>query len=266
MAYWCLVLTLGVDDPKILFSNIDLPQSIQRVLNSIHYTSASDALFSRIAFAKIAWLVWVENPLFGIGFGLFPQFVVPYAYWLELPTGLWIDNANNFYASILVELGLLGAIAFIYSVRQLSWNLSEDTITTGAKLSLAVFIVLLLLGPHIYFDEVALITALLMSVSLVPSTKHFTNYMYVAFFLIVCVGAVFKLRELDQGFYPWEKDNTSNFRWTEDFAWGHMPCVKNNIGLLRLQALHPDISEESPVKVKITTYDKDQEVVLNKFS
>src|SRR5690606_1396463 len=130
--------------------------------------SSDEAFFSRLAFAKLNWYVWLDHLFLGVGMGAFPQHVPMYAEKLGLPLGTWTDNTNNFYMGLLSETGMLGALAFLATALQLRWVPEESRFYRWA---VVVFAVLLLFGPHVHFGEVSVLLAFILSCAVTPVVR-----------------------------------------------------------------------------------------------
>ena len=250
----CIFLfNVSVDSPDKYLADLELPGSIERVLASIHVSSLPGSLESRVVFSKLSFSIWLQHPIIGVGLGMFNQLVVPYAHWLGIATDLWVDNPNNFYLAILVELGVLGALALLYCLRDMRWSSSKDPFVIAAKLSLVVLVILLLLGPHLAFDEIAVLTAVILSMSVIADSKTLSSKTYFLIFIISIFLGLYRVRNLDQGFYAWERDSISYFRWTQARAWGKLPCNENGLATLRLEAANPGLNNRNPVIVTLST-------------
>lgn len=230
-----------------------LPLSLQRVLSSVNFSVAGEALFSRQAFLQAAIHMWMQYPLFGVGFGGF-RFAYPtIAAQLGIDTGVWTDNANNFYLGVLSEMGLVGFICLILSFIQCKWNRFEK-FSWQAPLGkgLVCLLVLLLVGPHIDFDEVALLAALFLGSVVTPRPLESNNYLKAVLAIVLFAGVFYSLSHLDRGFYSWEKGNGKMLRWTERRARGVIECAADSEATLVLAALNPDLGKY-PLLAEIRT-------------
>jgi O-antigen ligase len=71
---------------------------------------------SRASFAYVSWQMFQDRPLFGFGFGQFPEAKLPYL--ADRTTSLNLELIrplahHNTYLSLLVELGLVGLVLFL---------------------------------------------------------------------------------------------------------------------------------------------------------
>ncbi|MCB0334107.1 MAG: O-antigen ligase family protein, partial [Bdellovibrionales bacterium] len=80
-----------------------LPVGAQRLLRSFDPAHLWTSLGSRVIFSRIAFFMWKDAPLFGIGPNHFKQLAIPYGERVGYPLGIWTDNPNNFYLDLLVQ-------------------------------------------------------------------------------------------------------------------------------------------------------------------
>jgi len=132
-----------------------LPVALKRFFETISVDKIGQALFSRVLFYETALRMWSSSPVLGVGFNNFRDYVPLFTLLSGSDIGMWIDNANNWYLQILAEMGIIGAIAFVYAALQLKIQ-SIDRI---ALIFVPLFLILMFLGPHLEFDEITLISA-----------------------------------------------------------------------------------------------------------
>ncbi|MDC0358899.1 O-antigen ligase family protein [Oligoflexia bacterium] len=240
-----------------------LPVGVNRLLESITWSRVEEALYSRVVFFKIASSVWLDHILLGVGYGGFRSLVVPYVSALNLKTGLWVDNANNFYLGLLAEIGLIGTLTLLISFSKLRWKAYLGAEYALLRSSVVCLLVLLLVGPHLDFDEVALLAALLASSVLYVEHTTWARLHWalvgVMLFLVILGRAYFGT----YGFYAWEKEGALFFRWTGSEASAFVSCDKGESSELVIRAVNPDIGI-NPLKVSIkTALEPDKSVVLS---
>jgi O-antigen ligase len=86
---------------------------------------------SRASFAYVSWRMFQDRPLFGFGFGQFPEAKLPYL--ADRTTSLNLELIrplahHNTYLSLLVELGIVGLALFLVMAGlwvQYAWRLSR---------------------------------------------------------------------------------------------------------------------------------------------
>ena len=128
---------------------------LHRLLQTLNPAEASAMVSSRLLFSRIAIKVWRGAPLLGVGLARFYELQEGAAKAIGVELGTWRDNANNFYLQILAEGGLVGLslmlFAFFLFWRGLSGGKRQSLgLMRFCLLSAAI---LLLTGPHLYFDE-----------------------------------------------------------------------------------------------------------------
>lgn len=240
--------TLYLLSPETINFILDLsPVGGDRVFNTLLLQSMPEGLFSRMVFLQIAASVWSDYPIFGVGLGMFHHFVQDYSAGLELGIGLWTDNANNFYLAVLTETGLVGFLAMLWSLRQLRWN-SEPTYRAGV-ICLGV---LLIFGPHLDFDEIAVLSAVLFAATLEVKNNLADRSGYLAIALVVIASLGVFLFPIGGGLYAWEKGERGYFRWTGRKAVSIAACDENSQASIVVRAAHPDIGTK-PVEVLLSS-------------
>jgi O-antigen ligase len=78
--------------------------------------AAADSVGLRGSFAYISWKMFLDRPLWGVGFGQFPDAKLPYL--SDRETSLHLEGArpythHNTLLSVLTETGLIGVAAFM---------------------------------------------------------------------------------------------------------------------------------------------------------
>jgi O-antigen ligase len=75
--------------------------------------ASSASVFTRINFYEDAWIIFLNNPIVGVGLGnigLYSQFIVPVA------------SAHNIVLGMLSEVGIIGAILFLSILGRVVWE------------------------------------------------------------------------------------------------------------------------------------------------
>lgn len=245
-----------------------LPVGLTRLLESVSLRTLPDALFSRSAFGSLALEVWGQHPMFGVGLGAFRHWVAPYAESLGLGLHAWSDNPNNFYLGVAAELGLMGLLALLWGLASWRWR---DGSTRTERLAVVVLAVLLIFGPHLDFDEVALLAAFSFASAVrlrTASTALTGDGFFVwhrslgqaltAIAAVLVVIAVFiKSSGLPHGFYLWEMDESRQLvRWTARGARAIFVCDGGNelarFATVNVRA-HASSLVSAPLRVKLLT-------------
>ena len=160
-----------------------------RVLKSIHWEERASMFASRAIFSKVAVNVWQQSPIVGVGLERFFDLEKAAMAQLGIDLGGFVDNANNFYLQLLSETGLLGVSIFVISLSLLGFivmspSLEEEIeipapsiqrhlirriehpdliLQSAARVTLFLFLILLLTGSHLLSPEVQLGVAVLLT-------------------------------------------------------------------------------------------------------
>lgn len=244
------------------------PPALQRLLESLSFLKFEETFASRFIFWRVAVEVWQDNPLFGVGYGRFADYVPYYAGQLGYGIGAWTDNANNFYLGLIAETGLLGLALLFLSLSRLRVKppepLEEGSGTELAgHFALTCLILLLLFGPHLNFDEVTVLAAIILA-SCVSSRELLLPRVtaVLAAAVVVCCVAL-KAARADYSFYTWEQDPDGNFfRWSAQHATGTLECAAGS-ALLKLRAANPNLTSEA-LRVHIRASGAENELVLSR--
>ncbi len=86
----------------------------------------------RVSFAYVSWTMFLDRPLWGVGFGQFPDAKLPYL--SDRSTRLNLEalrpySHHNTFLSILTETGLIGLVLFLAVLTGwgwTAWNLARD--------------------------------------------------------------------------------------------------------------------------------------------
>jgi hypothetical protein len=262
-----------------------LPQSLKRTLETLSYSTFRESISSRLIFIKATLYLIMKAPIFGVGFG---------QYRLELPFILrelgidlngWSDNANNLYLGILAELGIVGIFILSLSIRQLSLRFSY--LNRRYQPFLWSFLGVFSIGPHIDFDEVAMLFAFIVSFfsqnayrNLRGNSELFTDKekslystsyslkfiksslfdsplsksaLFIKIALLFSVATIFCIQffQKERGFYPIEYNQGKLFRWTKREGAGWIHCERG-FGDLFFTVPVPEL-ERKPATVSFNT-------------
>lgn len=246
------VLLISVDQSLIMqeVQNV-APVGISRLLKTLNLANWYDNFYSRLVFLRIGLSVWFDNLMIGVGFHEFRSVVPIYARALSIPIGAWSDNANNFYLGLAAELGCLGMASFAWSLSNLTWRNKGK----WAKYSLICFLILLVVGPHLEFDEVCVLVAFLMACSLEVHSRPRLVFLRVLtsvasiFFLLKCYYA-------DRGLYAWEQNDLGLYRWSARKAQLTLNCSSSGQTNLYYRATNPDLAA-LPLNIRLKTHSAD---------
>lgn len=217
------------------------PQGLRRAIESVTFVTGAEAWFSRVAFWRVDIYIWLDNLLYGIGPEAFRNYFVSYASALGLPTGVWSDNTNSFYLGILAETGFLGALAFAMLVSRLRLqSYSSDVLP---KIALAGLLLMLFFGPHLSFDEITVVSAVLLSLTVEVREFNVSRIAIVAAVMLAC-GIPLRSMSSVRGVYAWENDGGRLFRWTQAQAQVIAPCADAQRVVIGLRSLAPNLSND----------------------
>ncbi len=212
--------------PEMFVSWVNsLPRGIERAMYTVVADSALQALHSRSLFFAYGLHAWLDNPALGVGLGGFRGVVPIYAQHLGEAFG-WTDNANSFYLGILAELGLLGGLLFLWSARNFARRFSVRADAFAPRVMLLTLAVLLVIGPHLQFDEVLLLSAFGLG-SLFALREQETRDTRGSFVPLICAMAVVLVGASSKvyGMYAWAMDSQGNYtRWSRAQSRFSLPC------------------------------------------
>ena len=223
-----------------------------RVIESLSIQDIEKSLFSRVIFWKICIWNWLSNPILGIGLDNFRNSVTPNLINRGIDLNLWSDNANSFYLGILSELGLVGVLCFIplLSFFYKFLNCINSSLKYDSRefycyyATVIVFAILLLLGPHLDFNEILIIFAFILG-SLLSYDKDFKeSFKYtpriilklnekrkpfvLTLSLLIFLVIFNKTSKSESGLYAWERDKEGIYRWTRNKALVFIDCENYN--------------------------------------
>lgn len=223
-----------------------------RVSDSLRLDNLSQSFSSRIIFWRIAALVFLEHPWFGVGPSQFAQYVPEAALKLGVPLGTWTDNTNNFYLGLGAEMGVVGIGAFLLVLLNRKLKIESQAVP-----GMLAFLVLLLFGPHIVFDEVAVLSGVLIGLATMEQKAYFGGW-WARAAAIVCFPALLTIvHSGERGVFAREVDNKGSFQWTRSAARVVLPCMK---GAARI-ALQNPLAARRRQELKVTT--SEEELRLN---
>lgn len=225
-------------------------KSLDRVIQSVHWEKGPQLFKSRFVFGELSMQAFSTSPVVGVGLGRFYDVQKEASLKRGIELKGWRDNANNFYLDVLCESGILGAFFVLAAILLFHQELSQSF-----HLKIAVLLsILLLTGPHIYFEEVLYLSAISLGAGseqkprgvLVPLVLSFLFISYLVFLPDITPKA--------RGTYQLEAP--TNTVWSSTFA--RIPIC--DTGVFRLRAPHPGISVKDPVTVRLTWEKEGREV------
>lgn len=228
------------------------PVGVRRLAESLQLSSLSKAFFSRTLFWRMGLEMFLDNPLSGVGFGRFGAWLPIYLAHSGVEIGNWVDNSNNFYLGLLAELGVFGLLGLAASLACLRPK-HEGSERLPSLYALAALSILLVVGPHLDFDEVAVCAALVLSGAVEAQLPRRAR-IYAAGALVVAGLLLSLQRELraDNGLYAWERlDAHRYFRWSSRVAILAAHCGEGEGFEVGVRAASPDLSRD-PVTVRLS--------------
>ncbi|MCB0328794.1 MAG: O-antigen ligase family protein [Bdellovibrionales bacterium] len=198
-------------------------KTFERVGESLHalYYGDSSLIADRLYFSYLCLLVFFQYPLTGVGPLLFRDEMTSFAYFYEIPLGLWTDNPNNSYLGLLAELGLLGVVALclsVFLIRFYRQPKEEESFQRTIRSGLVAYLAILFFGPHYLFPEITLTVALLIAlVCSMDIRSH--SYRILSLFLILCFPFVpLMVAQKEMGLFHWEENPNSTNEEQMKFA------------------------------------------------
>jgi len=274
------VFALCVGEPTIntaIQKRVAVP-SVARTLQTLNWQQYSTMLESREIYWRIAYAVWKQSPIVGIGLGRFIDAQSAVAAQLGIDIGNWRDNANNFYLQVLAEQGLLGLLILVsvlaffaraigryprVAVTSHTMNSVDESWFRLLNCSaLVVVLIALITGPHIKFTEVQFVLFIFLGGAVASSKvgggdnflRNKVN-LIVLFALLIPTYVFFGLRFQPQrsirGIYQIENEGSQLLAWTAQSA--EFPVCNHGNQLLTLRALNPDIAK-NPVWLSISSH------------
>lgn len=250
LTVWGILNALIIFIPSLqdtLSSN--LPVGLSRVLNSLLLPTMSEYLYNRFLFATAAISIFDASPLTGIGVG---QFKNVFPFYVDSSIGTWTDNANNFYLGIIAEQGILGALFLFIGVRSLSYT---DYSNKSLHYAVVAFLLLLLVGPHLEFLEVAILFGVILG-QVVNETKPLPKSIIASTIPSALILMIITLSN-ERGLYPWERDAHGLFRWSKIRSVVNVKCIDNK-ALITLSTFAP-----SGLELVMRTSNSSREIFVN---
>lgn len=249
-----------------------LPSGGRRLANALDLAMLGDTFASRLIFWRLSIAAWWEAPLTGIGFHRFPLVVTAIADRIGIPLAGWSDNPNSFYLGVFAELGVLGGVILAGTAMQFRVRRNVGSPKNLLAYGAIVLFILLLIGPHTDFDEVALLAALFLA-EFVVVRERLTGISLpgklcaVAALGVFTVLAVYHLHSA-RGLYPAEIDSEGKlFQWSSKEAYLSLPCDSpaiprtipeaNRVAQISLRVIHPDLHTH-PVTMTLQTHAENQ--------
>lgn len=190
-----------------------LPMGVRRGVAAMSLLRLEETFLSRGVFVDFAREIGRGHWLFGVGADRFIDYVPLVGAENNLVRG-WRDNSNNTYLGILVELGLVGGVAFLMAIGGLC--LRRDLGRAAGVGCLCMLGVVGSTGPHMDFVEVAILVSVL--VSLTTESRWFVRPGYilvgVGMGLLGVVASTFR----ESGVYGWSNTDTGAARWLSHVA------------------------------------------------
>lgn len=229
-----------------------LPHSLRRGADSLSLLNIPETFSTRVVFWKIGLAMWQDNPLLGVGYHRFYEFAPYYSELVGSNIGAWTDNANNFYLGILAETGVFGFGLFLYVLSHLTVKRRDPQDHESSDLQPALFalsclIILLIFGPHLVFDEVVVLSSIILAGCLSKNQKNFRAASVIVVSIAAAAGAAWKAAGSEYGFYSWEKDvEGRSFRWSMQQSSGNVECspISDSSALL-IRAANPNLPGKS---------------------
>ncbi len=223
-----------------------LPSSLERVCQSLVISQAHETFSSRLIFWEIAGRIWLDAPGFGIGFGRIRELIPWYSLGVAPHIGMYTDNANNFYLGILAELGLVGLMALLW----LGAGLRREFGDPRLPLLVGIFAVLLLFGPHVAFDEVAVLFSLILAEGF--GVRKYPSLPLSVGSVILGLGAGVTFLSGNWGLHAVEQEGRAVRRWTMQRAQVWLACDATGNAQLTMRAIQPGLTTD-PLSVLIAT-------------
>lgn len=242
-----------------------LPVGLQRLFSSLDLSNLNSTLFSRLVFWKIGLHIWLDNLMLGCGLENFRNLVPQYSSRLGINIGTWTDNSNNFYLGTLAEFGLLGGLALGFAFYRLKFKADALPIYKSAILAL---LSLFLLGPHLNFVEVNILTAYLMAATLevrdARAMREIDQFFFPGLCILILICVPLRAKFIQMGLYPVEREvGGKEFQWTGQHARSELQC-QDGKATFEVRATNPDLSL-TPLNVRLTFLGSRQTLVLNNY-
>lgn len=165
-----LIFNLMPKETREVFTS-NLPTSLSRVVRTLDVSHATGELNSRSIFFDANFQMWKQAPFLGVGWGNFQREFRSIRAERDYNVGGWNDNPNSFYLGVLSELGLIGLISMLVAATAFRIRPPAEEVPLGGAIG---FLAQLLIGAHLYFPEIAAISALIFSQAFVLT--HSMNF------------------------------------------------------------------------------------------
>jgi hypothetical protein len=227
-----------------------LPRSLERAALTLVKSEGNDSFESRTIFGKMAYAMFIDHPVTGVGPNGFRDNFRDYEKKIGIDLEGWEDNANNFYLGLTSELGIIGLIALILSLSSLKIN---NHAKREEIHSVSVLGILLILGPHFDFVEVAIESGLLLGTVFTLRDSQAWPLRRFRILSIALMATVLTLGSFaNLGVYK-SASTAPNARWTSVRAHPTLECI-NSQALIQFEAHHASAS--TPVTVKLKAGDQ----------
>jgi hypothetical protein len=208
-----------------IVSNSAVPGGVRRVLSALSIERLSDTLFSRGVFLQIAQAIGDGRWIWGVGADRFSEYVALVGAERDIIRG-WVDNSNNFYVGLLVELGVIGLACFLLTC-------AGRCLVGGNGRRFAVGVIgmlalILITGPHTDFSEVLVIIAVILGAT--TAERRYTAGIIgragaTVGATVACVGGVLAASlGHEYGTYNWIDTRLGATRWLAHRARVRLEC------------------------------------------
>lgn len=147
--------------------NSIFPETLTRVILSLNPSTIFSQLSSRYIFWKIDLLMFISNPIFGIGYHNFNNELLKYSQLLNINLNGWKDNPNSYYLGLLAEQGICGLLVQTIIFRLFGISNEKPILASG----IIIFLFLLLFGQHTDFLEVSIVFGLILGACIFKKSK-----------------------------------------------------------------------------------------------
>lgn len=269
---WCIVVLVGlvtaIDSYSGLVAHLvaseGVPMGIRRGVAALSLVRIEETVMSRSVFLEFARAIGSGRWLFGVGADRFIDYVPLVGAERNLVRG-WRDNSNNFYLGLLVEIGVVGAVAFACVVlgrccrHQPLVEAGRGQFSGAALLMLAV---IGCTGPHTDFTEVLMLVAALIALTTTERRSIEFGYRYVTV-LCTAIGAV-AITFHERGVYGWSDTGAGATRWLSHVATVELSCSPSDAarGQARLVLKPRYIPQTEPLKVTVAPAGQERQEVL----